>query len=168
MKRSIPIIAVVVLVILLVFVKSSLDKAVPSDHAEDKTQTSQKSSTPPSTASGLETELLPEEFIGSAGAKYKFTIGWYYDEVNQPNPKPLQDALQAVKQTVMGSDGQASAEIVDVDVPVQDRSPAAQAVTEPGIALNGVMKSASSGNPGEGPLTALNIPHVMNALTAVK
>lgn len=167
MKRLIPVFAAVLLVFALVFVKSGLDKAAPSDHDEDATPTAQKSSPQPA-GSGAGDELLPEEFVGLTGAKYKFTIGWYYDDANQPNPKPLQDALQAAKTAVNGSDGQASAEIVDIDVPLPDRSPAAQAVTQPGIALNGVMTPASSGNPGEGTLTAKNIPHIMQTLSSGK
>lgn len=168
MKRLLPIVAAVLLVIVLIFVKGSLDKTAPPDQDDDAPQTSQKASAPPPAASGQETGLLPEEFIGASGAKYQYTVGWYYDEINQPNTKPLEDALQAVKTVVNQSDGQASAEIVDIDVPLQDRSPAAQAVTEPGITLNGVMKPVSSGNPGEGALTAQNVPRLMQMLSSGK
>ena len=45
--------------------------------------------------------------------------------------------LQAIRDYVKQSGGTVSAEIVDLDVPVEDRTPAAQAVTSLGIRMDG-------------------------------
>ena len=166
MKRLLPLFAAALLVFALIFVVHRLDNAAPADHDEDETPAAQATSPAAPTAStDSGEELPPEEMVGSAGAKYKFTVGWYYDETNQSNTKPLLAALQAVKALIADSDGHASVEIVDVDVPPEDRSPNAQAVTEAGLGLNGVVKPAFAGNPGQGMLTAQDVSHIINLLS---
>lgn len=164
MRRLLLIIAAVLLAVVLVFVNHSIQTAAPPEHDESEAQTSQ---TPPAPAAGApETELLPEETVGAAGAKFKITVGWYYDETNQPNLKPLQDALTAVKGMVEVSRGHASVVVVDIDLPMEDRTPAARAVTEPGVSINGVSRPELAGNPGEGALTADKIRMLLQKAVA--
>ena len=70
-----------------------------------------------------------------------------YDEANQAKPETLTVPLQTIRDYVQQSGGTASAEIVDLDVPAEDRSPAAQGVTELGVMVDGKPLIAMSDNP---------------------
>lgn len=164
MKRFAPLFAALLLVFALVFVKHNLDKAAPGEHEDEQASTSQSTPAKAPIPAREETEFLPEEMIGSGGAKYKITVGWVYNETNQPDPTALQDALGTVRQLAQRSDGAISAQIVNVDVPPEDRSPGAQAVTRVGVSVNGLSSPALSGNPGEGDLTAEKIMPLVSAL----
>jgi len=165
MKRLAPVSAAIMLLFALAFVKHSLDKAAPGEHDEDETRAAQSS---PAAAPSDPGGLLPEEFVGAAGAQYKITVGWVYDEANQPNTRALQDALGAVRRRARNSNGAASAQIVNVDVPPEDRSQGARAVTDVGIFVNGASRPELTGNPGEGGLTADRVGHITSSMLVGK
>ena len=126
----------------------------------------QKPAAPPPSKPGTKTTIPPEGTIGNpATAKYKITVGWEYDAANQAKPEALNQALGAVVQFVNAQKGAAAAEIVDLDVPAAERSPAARAVTNLGVAVNGKPVPGLTANPGEGGTTAANIPGALQAAT---
>lgn len=156
MKRSVLIVGALLLVGALAWVNQGLNKAAPGEHDEE-TSASQSSTKPaPSTpAPTSDVVLLPEVIVGDpATAKHKILVGWVYDETNQPNPEALSLALQQISGVAEHSAGTISAVIVDLDVPDEDRSPTARAVTELGVSIDGTVPPHLSGNPGEGTVTA--------------
>lgn len=172
MKRFAPIIAIVVLVGILALLNKTINKNAGSD--EDA---------PPPPAPAAKTApapaadpLPPEITLGSpATAQYKITVGWVYDNHNQPDPTALAQAIDAVKQRAAASSGKVSAEIVNLDAPLDELSPQAQAVTGLGVAVNGEAGAtlgnkdiALAGNPGEGDVTAPNIGVVLDRAIAAK
>lgn len=86
-------------------------------------------------------------------------MGWIYDEANQKKPETLTVPLQAIRDYVQHSGGAMSAEIVDLDIPLEDRSPAAQAVTELGIQMNG--QTIHQGNLSQSPQ---QVPQALSAV----
>ena len=107
---------------------------------------------------GAKTTIPPEGTIGNpATAKYKITVGWDYDAANQAKPEALTQALGTVVKFVNAHNGSAAAEIVDLDIPSQQRSPEARTVTHLGVSVNGSQVPGLSDNPGEGNTTAANI-----------
>lgn len=172
MKRFAPLLAIIVLVGVLALLNKNINKGVSGD--EDA---------PPLPAPAAKTAavaasdpLPPELTLGSpATAQYKITTGWVYDPATQADPAALAHALDAVKQSVAASDGRASAEIVNLDMPASDLSPQAQTVTGLGVAINGDAGAvagqkdiALAGNPGEGDVSAANISAAMGAALAQK
>lgn len=143
MKRAFVAVGVIVLAAALVFLNQGLKKSAQPDHDDD--EKAQQQAQKPSTAPGDPTAPIPpEETLGDpATAKHHIQVGWVYDEANQLKPETLSVSLQMVREYVKHS-GNVSAEIVDMDVPAEDRSPAAQTVTALGIIVDG--KSLYSGN----------------------
>jgi len=172
MKRFAPIIAILVLIGALAVLNKNINTGTAGD--EDA---------PPPPKAAAKTSALtaidplpPEITLGSpATAKYKITMGWVYDSVNQPDPTALTQAIDAVKQRVAMSGGQASAEIVNLDAPLDELSPQTNAVTGLGVAVNGDAGTmvggkeiALAGNPGEGDVSAPHIETVLKTMLTAK
>jgi len=147
MNRLFLIVGVGIAIVALLLLNEGIKKAAPTDEDLQKQaqQESQKAAPPPApkpsapVKTATVTPNLPaEETVGDpATAKHHIQVGWVYDEANQANPQTLTLPLQAVRDYVQGSGGMSSAEIVNLDVPAEDRSPAAQGVMELGIIVDG-------------------------------
>lgn len=162
MNRLLVIGGVVLLLIALVFLNQGMKKAARPDHDEDEQAQTQQAKVPAaSSAQGTPGSVpLPEEALGDpATARYRLQVGWVYDEANQKKPETLTAPLQTIRDYVQHSGNLVSAEIVDLDVPVEDRSPAAQTVTELGIHVNG--QTIHAGNLSQSPE---QIPRALSAL----
>lgn len=162
MKRVLIIAGLVFLAATLVFLNQGLKKSAVPDHDEEQQAQQAKAPTPPAP---VDPKTVPasEETVGDPKtARHHIEAGWVYDEGNQQKPETLTVALQEIREYVGKSGGIASAEIVNLDVPVEDRSPAARTVTELGIFVDG--KPISTGNissvpfPGDHLIGALQAP----------
>ena len=162
MKRVLIIAGLVFLAAALVFLNQGLKKSAVPDHDEE--EQAQQSKAPPPPPAPIDAKTVPssEETVGDPKtARHHIEAGWVYDEGNQQKPETLTVALQEIREYVGKSGGIASAEIVNLDVPVEDRSPAARTVTELGIFVDG--KPISTGN-----ISSIPFPsdHLIEALQA--
>ena len=136
------IVGLVLLIVALVFLSQGVKKAGPSEHEVEAQEQAHQATPPPGAATGPSTgdaaaALPPEQTVGDpATAKHRMTVGWVYTEQNQPNTGALAEAIRRIS-GYAGKGGTVSAEIVNLDVPPEDRSPAAQAVTTWGVTLDG-------------------------------
>ncbi len=160
MKRLLVIVALVLLGGALVFLNQGVRRSALPDRDEDEqaqqaaATAAPKSDTAPTDLKGV---LPPEETVGNpADAAHHIEVGWVYDEANQQKPETLNVPLQAIRDYINHSGGVAAAEIVNLDVPAEDRTPAAQAVTALGIRVDG--KPLVTGNVSELPFA----PNEMN------
>ena len=138
MKRWLVVAGVALLAAALVFFNMGVKRSALSDHDDDEQpqQTQTQTSAPASVDTNA--ALPAEETIGDpAAAKHHVVVGWAYTEGNQRKPETLNDSLQAVRDFAKQSNGAVSAEIADLDVPQEDRSPAARTVTSLGIQVDG-------------------------------
>ncbi len=150
MKRWLVFAGIIVLAAALVFFNQGLKKSAAPDEDEQAPQTQTQKPAPAPATVDPNSVLPPEETAGNpATAKHHIEVGWVYDEGSQLKPETLNDSIQAVRDFVRQSAGVASAEIVDLDVPREDRSPAARTVTNLGIKMDG--QSLYSGNLSEMP-----------------
>lgn len=166
-KRILLVVGVIFLGAILVFLNQGLKKSAAPDVDEDEQAQQSKAAAaktpPPPPPIDPKTVLAADETVGNpAKAIHRIQAGWVYDEDNQKKPETLAIAIQRIHYYVEKSGGIASAEIVDLDVPAEDRTPAAQGVTKLGISVDGV--PVSSGNlsgepfPDESLLRALKEP----------
>ncbi|MBV9850122.1 MAG: hypothetical protein JO250_10655, partial [Armatimonadetes bacterium] len=103
-----------------------------------------------------------EEIIGSpSAAKYKITVGWVYDATTQANWAALTQTLDVARKFAMAHRGKVSLVIADLDVPPEERSPAARTVTEQGFTLNGKPLADLTDNPGEGNTPREQITYIL-------
>ena len=153
MNRLFLIIGIAIMIAALVFLSQGIKKASPTDkdleqqyqdaqqEAQKKAEEAQKKSAPPAAAGkpSAATDALPaEETVGNpATAQHHIQVGWVYDEGDQASPEILTGPLQVIRGYVQSSHGTVSAEIVNLDIPTADRSPAAQAVTDSGVSVDG-------------------------------
>lgn len=147
MNRVFVIIGLVILGIGLVYLNQGISKTAPTEDAAEQTQreqeqvqsdAQQKAITAQATPSGPETALPSEETIGNpASAQHHIEVGWIYNEDNLKNPETLFTPIQTIRDFVNQQGGTTSAEIVDLDIPSVDRSPAARAVTDLGLHIDG-------------------------------
>ncbi len=97
--------------------------------------------TPPVSAAAdasPDTTLPAEEVVGDpATAKHRIEVGWIYEDTDVVNSGNLKAALGEVRTFAQKSGGTVSAVMVDLDVPTEDRSPAAQNVVDLGVDLDG-------------------------------
>ena len=157
-----PVIIVAVLVFGLISLNSGMSKNAQPDHDDENQQQSQTDTTkktppppaaaahmPQSTAPGS-TVVAPNEVVlgDPAKAKYKITAGWSYDSANQADSSKLASSIAALQNVAKSSNGQVSVQIVDVDLPADQRSSATQGIQDVGISVNG--KPVSADNLGEG------------------
>lgn len=140
MNRLLIIAGLILLATALVFLNQGVRKSAVPDHDDDEkpAQTQSQAQKPPLTPADPEAVLPPEETVGNpATAKHHIAAGWVYDDENQQKPETLAVPIQAIRDYVNQSEGAVSAEIVDLDVPAEDRSPAAQGVMDLGIHVDG-------------------------------
>ncbi len=91
-----------------------------------------------------------EEIVGDpATAKHHIEVGWIYDDTNAVDASKLIAALDEIRTLTRKSGGTASAVLVDLDVPTEDRSPAAQGMVDLGVDVDG--SSVYAQNPGDAP-----------------
>ena len=158
MNRLFLMIGVGIAIVALLFLSQGIKKASPTDEDLQKLaqEAAQKNAPPtppaaPAAKAPLAAGAQPsEESLGdSAKAKYHIAVGWVYDEANQAHPETLDAPLQVVRDYVAKSQGKISAEIVNIDVPTEDRSPAGQKVTGLGVYIDG--RTVISDNPSSRP-----------------
>jgi hypothetical protein len=159
MKFAGPIVVILVLIAALSFLSKGMNSNARPDHDEDEQQQSQAKDppkpTPPPAANGAPvaagTDPIPaEEQIGDpATAKHKIVVGWTYTPENQAATQNLSQTIAAVKKIAQDSHGAVSVQVVNVDVPAADRSPAAQSVSDVGIMVDGKSVGLDD-NPGSG------------------
>jgi hypothetical protein len=147
MNRLYLIAGVLILIVALVFLSQGIKKASPTDEelqqqAQQDAQKVQKKAPPapvPVKPALTASSVLPaEEMVGNpATAQHHIQVGWIYDEADQKSPEILTGPLGVIRDYVNKSGGADSAEIVDLDVPTEDRPPAAQAVTDLGVSVDG-------------------------------
>lgn len=131
MKRLAPIFAIFVLICVL-----ALLSRIINPNGEEKP-------TPPvpsaSAAPLPTTDPIPAETsIGNpATAKYHILVGWVYNETYQQDPASLQTALSEILKFAQSRSADVALEIVNLDVPAEDLSPAAQQVTQVGVTVDG-------------------------------
>lgn len=147
MKRLLVLGGLIFLAAALVFLNQGLKKlAVPDrDEGEQAQQSKAAQKAPAAPPTDPRAVLAAEETVGDpAKASHRIQAGWVYDENNQQKPETLAAPIQSIRDYVRKSGGIVSAEIVNLDVPVEDRAPAAQAVTELGVSVDG--QPVSTGN----------------------
>ncbi len=176
MNRLFLIVGIVILIAALAFLNQGIKKASPTDaDLEQQAQQAAQAKSQPAAApaanasqqSALTDALPAEETVGNpATAQRHIQVGWVYDEANQANPEILKGPLQAIRDYVNRSRGGVSAEIVDLDVPAEDRSPAAQAVRDLGVAVDG--QPVMPGNFSEMHVTVPDITKALDAATTKK
>ena len=101
-----------------------------------------------------------------ASAKHHIEVGWVYNEANQQKPELLNTPLQTIRDYITRSGQSVSAEIVNLDVPVEDRSLAAQAVTHLGVRVDG--RSLFGGNLSDTPSSPTMIASQLNTAITKK
>lgn len=178
MNRLYLIAGVLILIVALVFLSQGIKKASPTDEdlqqqAQQEAQKEQQQKTPPAPSAPTKPSLaassvLPaEETVGNpAAAQHHIQVGWVYDEADQKSPELLTGPLGAIREYVNRSGGKVSAEIADLDVPAEDRSPAAQAVTDLGVSLDG--NPVLPGSFSERPVPAGEISKALDAAVGKK
>jgi hypothetical protein len=151
MKRWLAIAGLVVLALALVFLNQGMKKAARPDRDEEEAPAQAQKApikTPPIDPNGI---LPAEETVGDIKTAHQhIQLGWVYTDNYTKHPENLKNAIQAVRDYVQYSNGSASAEIVDLDVPLEDRTPAAREVTDLGIQAAGQI--LYSQNPADAPV----------------
>ncbi len=172
MNRVFALIGVGIAIAALAFLSQGIKKNAPTDEDLQKQaqaeQTAAQNAAPPAArttqppASTVLTSTLPAEIADGnpASAKHHIQVGWVYDEANQANPNTLTVPLQAVRDFVQRSSGAVSSEIVNLDVPAEDRTPAAQSVSQMGIAVDG--KPVLTENLSDKPLSSQQITQMLS------
>ncbi len=162
--RTVLITALLLLIVALAFLNDRINTTSSSGRQKPSAAALQ---TLPGKLSGhdmetaLATDLQPEVTVNDpATADFRVTVGWVFDDSSQPDPTALIRALQTIKRFAGMTFGRMSVQTVDLDVPMQNRSPAARKLTRLGMAINGQTtvlingkRADLSDNPGEGNLT---------------
>lgn len=175
MNRWFLILGVGILIAALAFLNQGIKKAAPTD--ADLQQAQQQSqppapAAPPRPAAPLKPSASPaalpaEETVGDpATATHHIRVGWVYDEANQAKPETLTGPLQAIRDYASHSGGTVSAEIVNLDVPAADRSPAARVVTAPGVVVDN--KTLFNGSISETPMPPEQIARALDSAVGKK
>lgn len=141
MRRLFPLLLIAVLVGALYMVNQGISKNATKDHDEDEQKQEQKTDKPAPKAPG-ETgahDLIPAEItIGNpATAKYKVMFGWVYDENVVRNQAMVGQMLGGLQQWAHAGGDKVYLEIVNLDMPAEDLSPAAAQVPGVGVTVNG-------------------------------
>ena len=133
--------ALVILIVALVFINQGVKKSGTPDHDEDAPppQSAPAAQKPAVKVPGMAStaaDLPAEQTVGNpASAKHKIVVGWSYNKTSQQKPETLAAPLKAIQEYAQKTGS--SVVIVNTDVPVSDRSPAAQAVTGNGVFVDG-------------------------------
>ena len=175
MNRWFLIAGVGLLIAALVFLNQGIKKDSPTDEdlqqqarqAQADAQKVAPKQAAPSPPGAAPAALPADETVGDpAKAQHHVLVGWSYDEADQANPAILNGPLQVVRDYVNKSGGSVSAEIVNLDIPIADRSPAAKAVTVPGVVVDG--KPVMPGQFSAMHVTASGIRKALDAATGKK
>jgi hypothetical protein len=163
MKRWLAIAGLVVLALTLVFLNQGMKKAAAPDKDEDEAP-AQAQKAPIKTAPIDPNGILPaEETLGDIKTAHQhIQLGWVYTDNYYKYPENLNNAIQAVRDYVRNSNGRASAEIVDLDVPLEDRSPAAREVTDLGMQAAGQV--LYSQNPTDAPVNPQQVTNYLDGI----
>ncbi len=146
MNRLFVVAGLVILVVALVFLNQGIKKTGLPDHDEDaapppaaaKTAPPPATKVPGMTPGTASADLPAEQTVGNpAAAKHRITVGWAYTDTSQQKPETLKAPLAAIQSYAQKTGGAVSAEIVNTDVPVSDRSPAARTIAAPGVYVDG-------------------------------
>ena len=159
-RYILPVIVVALLGFALFKLNTGMAQNAQPEHDDDAAQSQQDTSKkpaapPPSTpgAAAANTPAAPDEVVvgDPSKAKYKITAGWSYTSNNQSNSAQLSSTIAELQKVAKSSNGQVSVQIVDVDVPEDQRSPGTKGIQDVGIAVNG--KPVTTDNLGEGSST---------------
>ncbi len=171
MKRWFWAALLIILVVAFVFLKQGVHRSSLTDAQEqqmakeaqiaqaDKAEAAAKQAAAthpasPTTDASPDTTLPAEEVIGDpATARHHIEVGWIYEDTDVVNSGKLKAALAEVRTFAQKNGGTVSAVMVDLDVPTEDRSPAARSVTNLGVEVDGI--SIHAENPSLPPATAL-------------
>ncbi|MGI4789682.1 MAG: hypothetical protein ACRYFS_12620 [Janthinobacterium lividum] len=165
MNRLFVIAGLVILVVALVFLNQGIKKSGLPDNDDAPPPATAQTAPPPArprtAAPSAGPSALPaEQTVGNpATAKHHIVVGWSYSDANQQKPEALNAPLQAIQSYVQKTGGSVSAEIVNVDVPAADRSPAAKSAPGNGIYVDG--KPVFTGD-----VSTASPPKVMGAIQA--
>jgi len=165
MKRVGLIVSVLILIVALTYLNNGISRNTRPDDDDAPPQKTQAQNPPPAKppTRTLTNPPPPEERAGAATAPYKISVGWQFDAANQADSTALVQALGAVQQFA-AIHKNTSVEIVNTDVPLEQRSPSARSVKSEGIAVNQRPLVGLTGNPGEGAVTPANITGALNAV----
>lgn len=153
MNRLVLLLVGLALVVLLVFINQGMNRTAhrEGEEAPPPAKTAAEAAPTPAESSGP-VDLPPEIIVNDpAKAKHKILLGWEYNAESQASPQKLSQAVQAIKSIAQNSGGRVSAVIVNVDVPPDERSVPARAISTSGIIFDGQPRS---GIVGEGDLSA--------------
>ena len=169
MKLAGPIVVIIVLIAALSFLSKGMNNNAQPDHDDDDQQQSQTKQEAPKTppappsahggpvaAAGADPIPAEEQIGDPATAKHKIVVGWTYTPQNQAATANLNQTLAAARKVAQDSHGAVSVQIVNVDVPAADRSPAAQGVKDVGIIVDGKSVGLDD-NPGTGSTVAASV-----------
>lgn len=151
MKRWFLAAVLVVLVLAFGFLKQGVHKSSMTEEEQqqaaqeaqkaqaDKAEAAAKKTTAPAVSAAPGADDPPaEEVVGDpATAKHHIQVGWIYEDTDAVNSDKLKAVLSVIRTFALQSGGAVSAVIVDADVPAEDRSPAAQGVTDMGVEMDG-------------------------------
>lgn len=154
MKRWFSVALLIILVAAFVFLKQGVHKSsLSDDQAQQIAQDAQKAAAAKAAAAKPAAPVAPashaadaspdttlpfEEVVGDpATARHHIEVGWIYEDTDVANADKLKAALGEVRTFAQKSGGTVSAVIVDLDVPDEDRSPAAQGVVDLGVTMDG-------------------------------
>lgn len=176
MNRVLVIIGLVILAVGLVYLNQGITKTAPTEDAVEQADRQQSQATADAQTKAMTEQITPkgpssitppEITIGDpAKAKHHIQVGWVYDEANLKSPEELAIPLQSIAEFVQNGKGKVSAEIVDLDVPSEDRSPAARSVTDLGIQVDG--NYPFTDNLSGTPLTQDQLMETLSSLTRAR
>lgn len=141
----------VVLVLAFGFLKQGVHKSsMTEDEQQQAAQEAQKAQADKAEAAAKKTAASAasaapgaddppsEEVVGDpATAKHHIQVGWIYSDTDAVDVSKLKAALGEVRTFALQSGGACSVVFVDLDVPAEDRSPAAKGVTDLGVEVDG-------------------------------
>lgn len=161
MKRWFTGAVLIVLVLAFGFLKQGVHKSsMTEDEQQQAAQEAQKAQADKAEASAKKTAASAasaapgaddppaEEVIGDpATAKHHIQVGWIHNDTDVVDANKLKAALGEVRAFTLQSGGACSVVLVDLDVPAEDRSPAAKGVTDLGVEVDG--QSIYNENPSD-------------------
>lgn len=172
MKRYLPLVFIAIIIVAITSLNNGIRKTAPKEHDDEETAQKQKDNKPAEAAPV--TDLIPSELIinDPEKAATKATIGWIYDPKTMADPMALRMIAGAIQAWTTSTHGKTSLVMVNLDVPKDQRSPAARNVDQLGLTIDGTSVITVDGktmdlsdNIGEG---KCNVSSIMNALTKYK
>jgi hypothetical protein len=173
MKRNVILCVLVIAAFGVLYALNQKMDAPSTPTAASPAAAAPKKSAPPAKAVLDATDPVPPEItVGDPNmAKVRVSVGWDYDAVNEADKSALVDAVSALRDAAVKSNGAISLEIVDLDTPSTELSPAAAGVSAIGLTIQGPPADQAAGhtmdltaNLGEGDLTSKNLSALMARL----